>query len=133
MHDCNRCLVRTVNIFKTETKHYIVYICKECKKYYIDILNNLIEVEYIYEEKKWIIKDREKYLFVRYKKALGDLTVGGSEYYNSPERCASDIRERLESQREQIKNLIKERRKIYAIPILGWLVRKIMKEINLCK
>jgi len=50
-----------------------------------------------------------KDLLHRYRKALEGLTVGGSEYYNNPERCAEDIRHRLNSQSELIKKLIKER------------------------
>lgn len=34
-------------------------------------------------------------LFARYKKALEDLTPGGSEYVNNPERCATVIRDRF--------------------------------------
>jgi len=48
-------------------------------------------------------------LLHRYRKALEGLTVGGSEYYNNPERCADDIRCRLDSQGELIKKLIKEK------------------------
>ena len=47
-----------------------------------------------------------KDLLHRYRKALEGLTVGGSEYYNNPERCAEDIRHRLNSQSEIIKKLI---------------------------
>jgi len=50
-----------------------------------------------------------EYLLHRYRKALEGLTVGGSEYYNNPERCAEDIRHRLNSQSEIIKKLIKKR------------------------
>ena len=62
-----------------------------------------------------------KELFIRYKKALEGLTVGGSEYYNNLERCAEDIRHRLNSQGELIKKLIKERKEL--IKLIGgeWL------------
>ena len=58
-----------------------------------------------------------KELFIRYKKALEGLTVGGSEYYNNLERCAEDIRHRLNSQGELIKKLIKERKEL--IKLIG--------------
>ena len=51
-------------------------------------------------------------LLHRYRKALEGLTVGGSEYYNNPERCAEDIRHRLNSQGELIKKLVKERKEL---------------------
>jgi len=53
-----------------------------------------------------------KELFIRYKKALEGLTVGGSEYYNNPEKCAKDIRHRLDNQVRLIKKLIKERNEL---------------------
>lgn len=49
-------------------------------------------------------------LLRRYKKELEGLTVGGSEYYDEPERCARDIRERLDSQQEFIERLIMQRK-----------------------
>jgi len=60
-------------------------------------------------------------LLHRYRKALEGLTVGGSEYYNNLERCAEDIRHRLNSQGELIKKLIKERKEL--IKLIGgeWL------------
>jgi len=51
-------------------------------------------------------------LFMRYKRALEGLTVGGSEYYNNPERCAEDIRHRLDRQHEIIKRLVKEKNEL---------------------
>jgi len=54
----------------------------------------------------------EKNLLKRYRKALEGLTVGGSEYYNNPERCAEDIQNRLYKQSEMIKRLVKERNEI---------------------
>jgi len=54
----------------------------------------------------------EEVLLKRYKRALEGLTVGGSEYYNNPERCAEDIRHRLDRQSEIIKRLVKERNEI---------------------
>ena len=65
-------------------------------------------------------------LLMRYKKALEGLTVGGSEYYNEPERCARDVRNKLDRQHERIKRLIKERNRILRIPVIGWIVRKII-------
>jgi len=56
-------------------------------------------------------------LLHRYRKALEGLTVGGSEYYNNLERCAEDIRHRLNSQGELIKKLIKERKEL--IKLIG--------------
>jgi hypothetical protein len=64
-------------------------------------------------------------LLKRYKKALEGLTVGGSEYYDDPERCARDIKDRLNFQDKRIKELIIEKRKIYALPVIGWLIKKI--------
>jgi len=37
----------------------------------------------------------EEVLLKRYKRALEGLTVGDSEYYNNPERCAEDIQDRF--------------------------------------
>ena len=54
----------------------------------------------------------EEVLLNRYRKALEGLTVGGSEYYNNPERCAEDIRHRLDRQYEIIKRLVKERNEL---------------------
>ena len=51
-------------------------------------------------------------LLNRYRKALEGLTVGGSEYYNNPERCADDIRHRLDRQSEMIKRLVKEKNEL---------------------
>jgi hypothetical protein len=64
-------------------------------------------------------------LLQRYKKSLEGLTVGGSEYWNEPERCARDIKHKLEYQDERIKEFIMERKKIYTLPIVGWLVKKL--------
>jgi len=61
------------------------------------------------------IKQQNKFneeLFKRYKKALEGLTVGGSEYYNNPERCAEDIKHKLDSQSEMIKRLVKEKNEL---------------------
>jgi len=58
------------------------------------------------------IKQQNKFdeqLFRRYKKALEGLTVGGSEYYNNPKRCAEYVRSRLDGHVKTIKRLIKER------------------------
>jgi hypothetical protein len=63
-------------------------------------------------------------LLKRYKKALEGLTVGGSEYYDEPERCARDIKARLDNQDATIKRLILERRKINSIPLIGWMIKK---------
>jgi len=54
----------------------------------------------------------EEVLLRRYKRALEGLTVGGSEYYNNPERCAEDIRHRLDRQVEIIKRLVKEKNEL---------------------
>ena len=54
----------------------------------------------------------EEVLLRRYKRALEGLTVGGSEYYNNPERCADDIRHRLDRQNEMIKRLVKEKNEL---------------------
>ena len=54
----------------------------------------------------------DKNLLNRYRKALEGLTVGGSEYYNNPERCADDIRHRLDRQSEMIKRLVKEKNEL---------------------
>ena len=54
----------------------------------------------------------EEVLLRRYKRALEGLTVGGSEYYNNPERCAEDIRNRLDRQSEMIKRLVKEKNEL---------------------
>lgn len=64
-------------------------------------------------------------LLKRYKKALESLTVGGSEYWDEPERCVRDIKDKLNFQDERIKELIIEKRKIYALPVIGWLVKKL--------
>jgi hypothetical protein len=48
MHQCARYLVRTVNKMITETgKHYIIYICENCKKYYIKRGRGRIEVQLV--------------------------------------------------------------------------------------
>ena len=65
-------------------------------------------------------------LLKRYKKALEGLTVGGSEYYDSPERCARDVKARVDSQADMIKKLIIQRNKIYRLPIVGWIVQKLI-------
>lgn len=67
-------------------------------------------------------------LLKRYKKALEGLTVGGSEYYDEPERCARDIKRKIDIQNIKIKELIMEKRKIYAIPLIGWMVKKLIKD-----
>ena len=54
----------------------------------------------------------DKNLLNRYRKALEGLTVGGSEYYNNPERCAEDIQNRLYRQSEMIKRLLKEKNEL---------------------
>ena len=54
----------------------------------------------------------EEVLLKRYKKALEGLTVGGSEYYNNSERCAEDIRDRLDRQSEMIKRFVKKRNEL---------------------
>lgn len=64
-------------------------------------------------------------LLKRYKTALEGLTVGGSEYYNDPEKCARDIQYQIDNKNEYIKMLIKERKKIYAMPIIGWIIKLI--------
>ena len=69
----------------------------------------------------------DKNLLNRYRKALEGLTVGGSEYYNNPERCADDIRHRLDSQSEIIKRLVKERNELR---IEFRKMFKLMKESN---
>jgi len=69
----------------------------------------------------------EEVLLNRYRKALEGLTVGGSEYYNNPERCADDIRHRLDSQSEIIKRLVKERNELR---IEFRKMFKLMKESN---
>ena len=51
-------------------------------------------------------------LLHRYRKALEGLTVGGSEYYNNPERCAEDIQNKLYRQSEMIKRLVKEKNEL---------------------
>jgi len=51
-------------------------------------------------------------LLNRYRKALEGLTVGGSEYYNNPERCAENIQNRLYRQSEMIKRFVKKRNEI---------------------
>ena len=63
-------------------------------------------------------------LLKRYKKSLEGLTVGGSEYYDEPERCARDIQRRLDSQNDTIRRLVLERRKIDSIPIIGWFIER---------
>jgi hypothetical protein len=67
-------------------------------------------------------------LLKRYKKALEGLTVGGSEYYDEPERCARDIQHTLDWRADKIKELIKWKNKIYAIPVIGWVVKKLIKD-----
>jgi len=57
-------------------------------------------------------RDKNENLLNRYRKALEGLTVGGSEYYNNPERCAEDIRHRLYKQNEMIKRLVKEKNEL---------------------
>jgi hypothetical protein len=64
-------------------------------------------------------------LLKRYKKALEGLTVGGSEYYDEPERCAKDIKARIDSQDELVKKLIMQRNRIYQLPVIGWIVKKV--------
>lgn len=66
-------------------------------------------------------------LLIRYKRALEGLTVGGSEYYNDPERCAKDVRNYIDSRNRMVKDLIIQRNKIFNIPILGWIIKKIIK------
>ena len=65
-------------------------------------------------------------LLKRYKKALEGLTVGGSEYYNNPERCASDVKARIDSQDDVIKKLITQRNKIFRLPVIGWIVQRLI-------
>lgn len=66
-------------------------------------------------------------LLKRYKKSLEGLTVGGSEYYNNPERCASDVRDQINSQHELINRLIQQRNRIFRIPVVGWILRRIVE------
>ncbi len=66
-------------------------------------------------------------LLKRYKKALEGLTVGGSEYYDDPERCDRDIRDRIDSQQQMIKELIMQRNRMFRLPVLGWILRNIME------
>lgn len=66
-------------------------------------------------------------LLKRYKKSLEGLTVGGSEYYNNPERCASDVRDQINSQHELVNRLIQQRNRIFRIPVIGWILRRIME------
>ncbi len=66
-------------------------------------------------------------LLIRYKKALEGLTVGGSEYVDDPERCAKDIRCYIDSKNQMIKDLIAERKKIYGLPLIGYLIKKLIK------
>ena len=54
----------------------------------------------------------EEVLLNRYRKALEELTIGGSEYYNNPERCAEDIQNKLYRQSEMIKRLVKEKNEL---------------------
>ncbi len=65
-------------------------------------------------------------LLKRYKKSLEGLTVGGSEYWNSPERCARDIQDRIDWQWEHIKKLTTQRNKIFSMPIIGWIVKRLL-------
>jgi len=65
-----------------------------------------------YLNKKRSDKLMNENLLIRYRRALEGLTVGGSEYYNNPERCAEDIRHRLNSQSEMIKRLVKEKNEL---------------------
>lgn len=47
MHDCKRYLSETVNKMVTKSGiTYKVFICVDCKKYYIKRFDNIIEVEH---------------------------------------------------------------------------------------
>lgn len=66
-------------------------------------------------------------LLRRYKRSLGSLVVGGSEYWNEPERCVTDIRQRIEGQENQLVKLYNQIRRIRNILVIGWIMRRILK------
>lgn len=65
MCHCEDYLSVTDNIIVSDTGiKYHVYICKECKRYYIKRLCWLFEVKYDYNKKQWVQTGKR----IKYKK-----------------------------------------------------------------
>ena len=72
-------------------------------------------------------RDQLESLLKRYKASLEGLTVGGSEYWNEPERCARDIKQMINEHRQRVIELFDQIQEIEEIPVIGWVVRRILK------
>jgi hypothetical protein len=66
-------------------------------------------------------------LLRRYKTSLEGLTVGGSEYWHEPGRCARDVKQTIKEYRNSEMELSEQIHRIQEVPVIGWLVRRILK------
>jgi hypothetical protein len=77
---------------------------EQIKQRYVDWYSALPR-ETISEDLRWAIAELE-----RVNKLLHDITPGGSEFYNDPDRCIENIKEQIEVSRRIAKQTIRDSR-----------------------
>jgi hypothetical protein len=76
----------------------IEQIRKRCDDWYYTLPQKTIA-----EDLRWAIAELE-----RVNKLLHDITPGGSEFYNDPDRCIENIKEQIEISRRIAKQTIRD-------------------------